>query len=359
MYGYHQTVFSRIFRHYKGFNGNINIGAICRNSENTAGVFTAGSTDCIYKGLVPLIKAPVLLATVVSVGTPAPATVVDFIESLEHQEFSLVLEPLSDLSPHCRDLIQNLLVFLRIYTSRLDIEPILAVCTIVMHIDNSIQSGRFSITHDFRHSFKPSLVNLIVRSLANMSKPCHRDTYCGETSSLQLIECSLSSLGIAPECFTRDTIIICIEMISEVPAQTEPFSKLPGQIAIIFRDNGISTIISASISTITRWHRSLGLQDIQVLLLFSSHDSKSGLTLFWQYILFYSHCHNCLVVYSSSFPCLYPVFLRYEIELFRCSHCKSLLATFVGKLNKSLVDGQRDFFNRLGCFLTTSHGQKQ
>ena len=278
----------------------------------------------------------------------------DLIESLENKELTLFLELVGNLAPDCCDLRKYPLLHLCISRSSEDVQPIFAVTTIVMYIDNGIKASRFSIAHDLCHSVKPSFFYLILRSLANMSKPGHRNADCGETCRLQLVECSLSGLRIAPECFARDSVIVSIEMISEVPAQTESSGKSPGKISIIIRHNG-----STAISTITRWHRSLCLKDIQVRLFFASHDSKSGLTLFWQYILFYSHCHDCLIVCGSTFLCLYPVFLRNEIKFFGCSHCQSLLATFVGKFHKGLVDGQRDFFSRFGCFLTTSHGQKQ
>ena len=351
---YHQTVSRRVSRHYKGFDGDIHIGTICRNAEDTVSITAAAGTHCIHKCLIPFIHTLVLLASVLTVCSPAPAAVVDLIESLENKELTLVLEFVGNLAPDCCDLRKYPLLHLCISRSSEDVQPILAVASVMMYIDNGIKACRFSIAHDFRHSVKPSLVNFVIRSFPDMSEPGHRNSDCSETGRLQLVECSLSGLRIAPECFARDSVIVGIKVISEVPAQTESSGKSPGKISIIIRHNGSTTI-----STITRWHRSLGLQDIQVDFLFPCHDSKSCLTYLRQYILFYSHCHDCLIVCGSSFLCLYPVFLRYEIDFLRCSHCKSLLATFVGKFHKGLVYGQRDFFSRCWCFLTTSCGQKQ
>ena len=107
---HHKTVLRGIFRHDERLQGDIHIRAVCRDTENTVFIFSSGCTYSINKSLVPLIQALVLLAAVIPVGSPAPASVMDLVEGLKYEEIALVLELFCDLSPHGAHLIEDLLM---------------------------------------------------------------------------------------------------------------------------------------------------------------------------------------------------------------------------------------------------------
>ena len=93
----------------------------------------------------------------------------NLVERLEDEEISLVCKLLCYLAPHRGDLLLDLFMYSRINCCCLDIQPELAVCSVVMDIHNSIQASGFCVSHDFRNSIEPRLFYLIIRSFAYMS----------------------------------------------------------------------------------------------------------------------------------------------------------------------------------------------
>ena len=67
-----------------------------------------------------------------------------------------------------------------------------------MHVDDCDQSCILSITNDLGNPVEPSLLYLVVRCRSDMSHPGHRDADSGKSGRLDLIECCLGSLRIAP-----------------------------------------------------------------------------------------------------------------------------------------------------------------
>ena len=149
----------------------------------------------------------------------------DFIERLEDEVFAFIPELLGNLSPHGADLLKDLLLFRSVLRSILDVKPPCAVSSIVMHIDDHIQTGILCISDNLGHPVKPSILDLIFRSSADVSHPCHRDTHGLESGSLNLLKDKLGCLRVAPHCLSGYTIIICVKMVSHIPSHTQHARK--------------------------------------------------------------------------------------------------------------------------------------
>ena len=255
----------------------------------------------------------------------------NLIEGLEDQKIALVLELVGNLSPHGTDLLQQLLLNIRIDSSCLDIKPVLAVRSVMVHIDDCIQTSFLGISDNFSHSVQPCLLNLVIRSFSDMSHPGNRYSYCSESCSLYLVERCLSCLRITPECLSRHSVVLGIEMVSEVPSYSEPFSKLPCKITVIYRGIGSAAVSSSLIFSTTRRNRSSSLRNVDILFLFSSHYRNSCFAWLRKHILLYGYSHDGLVVCRGAFLRLYPLVSGNEINRFRCSHGKVLFTAVCGE----------------------------
>ena len=112
----------------------------------------------------------------------------------------------------------------------------------MVHVDDHIQTGLLSISHDLCYTVDPCLFYLVFRGFAEMSHPCDRDAHGTETSRLDLCEGLGGSLRISPERFARNSIVMGIELVAEVPSYSKSLRHLPSQIAVIFRhDRAIRT----------------------------------------------------------------------------------------------------------------------
>ncbi len=159
----------------------------------------------------------------------------NLIERLKNQEIILVPELPGNLRPHGAYLLPYLGILLVIHRSSLDVKPIFAVTPVMMYVYNRIQPCIFSISHNLGNPVKPVIVNLILRSLSELSEPGHRYAHRLVACRLDLIEQCLSSLRIAPYSLSRNTIVVSIKLISEIPPHAELVQDLPCGIILRLR----------------------------------------------------------------------------------------------------------------------------
>ena len=178
---------------------------------------------------------------------------------------SLVLEFSGNLSPHGCHLFKNPLMDGFIFCSIDDIEPVLAVRSVMMHVDYHHESGILCISHDFINTVKPCFAYLVIRCTAKLSEPGNRDAHCLESGFLYLEECFLGCLRITPGGLACNTVVIGIELVSQIPSYTEYRGEIPGKLS--FRKYDFLVVIY-----------SCSLIDIDILSLSSIHQSNRSLT---------------------------------------------------------------------------------
>ena len=69
-----------------------------------------------------------------------------------------------------------------------DAKPVFTISSIMMNIDNSIQSGIFCISYYLGNTIHPGFLYFITGGVSNMSHPCNRNTYGSNTRSSQFIK---------------------------------------------------------------------------------------------------------------------------------------------------------------------------
>ena len=198
-------------------------------------------------------------------------------------------------------------MYSRINCCCLDIQPELAVCSVVVHIHNGIQASCFCVSHDFCDSIEPRLFYLIIRSFSYMSEPSDRNTYCGESCCLYLVECGLRSFRVAPESLSGYAVVLSIEVVAEVPADSELRGRFP--CSIILRHRHYRSRF--------RLHNFSALADFHILLFLSGYDRYPGRPFLDIRIRRNGYSDNSFVSrISCSFLHLHPAVARNDIKLF-------------------------------------------
>ena len=109
----------------------------------------------------------------------------------------------------------------------------------MMGVDNHVQAGVMGIARHFVDPVQPGLVDLVVRRGTDHLQPGDRDADAGEAGPFQVGESHLGGLASRlPDFFVRITfllagpgaVVIAVEMIAHVPAQTQLRGHLPGVI---------------------------------------------------------------------------------------------------------------------------------
>ena len=228
MHRHHQSAFRPVFGQCQVLQGQIRIGAIAGDAQETVVILPTHGTNGIHKHLIPLVEDGILLALVIQVVSPSPSAIVDFVHRFEYQELPFVLELLGYLCPHGLELCLDAIVRLLAGRSPLDAQPILAIRPVVVKVDDDVQLGILGISHHVHHPIQPCLVDAIIRCFAHLPQPCHGDAYRRDACLRQLIEGLLGGLSVSPTRFIGHTIYMRIELIAQVPPQSQLASHIPG-----------------------------------------------------------------------------------------------------------------------------------
>ena len=90
-----------------------------------------------------------------------------------------------------------------------------------MDIDKDVQPGTLRIAHHFRHTVHVGRFDGIVRSTAEMSFPRNRNADGSEAGGRQPVEQFLRHGIIAPGGFFRHSVTERIQLVPEVPPQSQ------------------------------------------------------------------------------------------------------------------------------------------
>lgn len=112
--------------------------------------------------------------------------------------------------------------------SPLDTQPVFAVSSVVVDIDNRHQTCLLGIAYDLSHAVHPCLVYLVFWSRSDMSQPRDRDTYRCVPFAFRPSKVAWVSLCIAPGSFAGYTIVLSVELVAEVPSESEFLRYRPG-----------------------------------------------------------------------------------------------------------------------------------
>ena len=112
----------------------------------------------------------------------------NFIHRLECQEVALILKTFGYLCPYSFQFCFNCGIFSFILSSIFNAKPVFTISSIMMNIDNSIQSGIFCISYYLGNTIHPGFLYFITGGVSNMSHPCNRNTYGSNTRSSQFIK---------------------------------------------------------------------------------------------------------------------------------------------------------------------------
>ena len=214
--------------------GELRIGGIGRNTEPTGGILPTCRPDSVNKDLVPLVKDIALTGRIaLEISAPAPATIVQLVESLHNEPVTAISELVGYLGPNRLYLSFDSLVHSAVDRRVLDVKPMfIPMILIMMGIDDDIQSLSMRETHDLKNTIQPCLVNLILRSFADKFQPGHGDSDTGESSGLDSLECRRSGQLAAPNRLVRIIvpvkpilvdimpIVVGIKMVPHIPAQS-------------------------------------------------------------------------------------------------------------------------------------------
>ena len=213
------------------------IGRISGTSQPTGGIVAAGCANGIHEHLVPLIQdVALLLGIVPEICAPAPAAVVDFIETFHNEPVFAVLELIGNLGPDRFDLGLDGLVLGAVISCILDILPLIiiidTVILVVVGIDNNLKASRMGKAHHLVDAVHPGLVNLVIRGGANHLEPGDGNADTGKAQVLNTIKGGLGSFIGLPGRLVGIAILLSIvvegvEVISHIPAKAQGFDKLP------------------------------------------------------------------------------------------------------------------------------------
>ena len=214
--------------------GEGGIGAVALHGNPTVGgVLAASGTYGIHAYLRPRVEALGLSATVGGVGAPAPATIVDLVHGLEDEEVSFVGKLSGYLSPHLTEtLLDGFVLGVR---SGVYLEPIAAVGTIVVYVDNGVEPSLLGIAHHFGHALELVGVDGVGCGGAQgfggyLAEPGYGDAYGAEASGFEGIEGGLCARGVAPGGLASHTVVVSIELVAEVPAHAEFLDYVVGRL---------------------------------------------------------------------------------------------------------------------------------
>ena len=145
--------------------------------------------------------------------------VVHFVKAFEDEELAFVAEACGDLRPYGTELGVDFGACRLVAGSLADVQPhgrvvvragTVAVA-VVVNVDNRVEPGIFRITDDFGHAVHPSVVYLIVRSVADMPHPGDGDAHRREACCGHTVEKSLRGRGVVPARLVGDAVYMCIE----------------------------------------------------------------------------------------------------------------------------------------------------
>ena len=186
-------------------------------------IVAASSADSVHEHLVPLIDNTTLF---LHVGGSMPLTAIDeFVEGLQHEEVSLVLELLCNLGPDSCDFFFHLLVHLLVVHCALQVLPVVTVVFpvvfVVMGIEDDLEAGVLSKAHHLVDTVQPHFVQFVLRSLANVSHPRNGNAHAGKALGLYTVESGLRSRFPLPGGLGSYAISIGIKVVAHVPAKTQ------------------------------------------------------------------------------------------------------------------------------------------
>ena len=124
----------------------------------------------------------------------------------------------------------------------------LAVCSVVVDVDNSLQPGLFGIAHGLPHTGQPGFVQFVVGRDADMPQPSDRYAHGGEARGGQTVEQGFCGRRVVPSRVRSHTVVESVILVSQVPAQPQPTGYL-GRTARDKRRHGLCFAFVSTSST--------------------------------------------------------------------------------------------------------------
>ena len=166
-----------------------------------------------------------------------------FVHRLKCQEVPFIFKAFCNLRPYSFQLGLDGSILAFTLGSLFYIQPITAVRPIVMNIDNGIQACVLRIAHYLGNTIQPCFLDLIAGSGSYMSHPSDRNTYGSDSCGSQFVKQGLRCLPVTPDCFISYAIAVRIQLISQIPAQSQAFGYSPGGLSCNFVRTGFSGLI--------------------------------------------------------------------------------------------------------------------
>ena len=117
----------------------VDVGAIAWHSKITPFVFPSDGSNGVNKHLIPFVHDFVLPATICEIVSMPPFPIVYLVHRLEHEEFAFFLESPGYLCPHGVQLVFYSLIDGFILCGSFHIQPMLAIGSVMMNVDDGIQ----------------------------------------------------------------------------------------------------------------------------------------------------------------------------------------------------------------------------
>ena len=193
--------------------GECGVRCIGGHPEPAGGVVASGRTHRIHEYLVPLVEDAALNRGIGrELGTPAPASVVEFVEALEYEPVAAILEACGDLGPDRRHLFAYLRLEGRAGGGVLDVQPLIcvgyAVILVVVGVHDDVQPSFMRPEGNLVYPVQPGGVDRIIRGGAYHPEPRNRDAHAGETRGLYFGESGRCSLCVPPYFLVRITFLV-------------------------------------------------------------------------------------------------------------------------------------------------------